>query len=65
MKQYKYSVGRSASGWGIWNENGEKVIGFGSRGVDRFRALRYMYELYGWNWEHSKYVRENPWLATI
>ena len=62
----KYSVGASGSGWGVWdNETGSKIMGFGSRQIGRYKALRYMYELYGWNWERSKYVKENPWLATL
>ena len=62
---WKYEVRRSASGWGIWDEEGHKVRGFGNRNIDRFAALKYMYELYGWNWNRSKYVRQDPTLATI
>lgn len=62
---YKYSVGRSASGFGVWNAEGIKIKGFGSTSMDRFEALKYMYMLYGWNWQRSKYVRENPYLANI
>lgn len=62
---WKYEVRRSASGWGIWDEEGHKVRGFGPRNIDRFAALKYMYELYGWNWNRSKYVRQDPTLATL
>ena len=64
-QNWKYSVGISGSGWGVWDARGNKVKGFGSRQTDRFRALKYMYMLYGWNWNHSKYVRENPSLAYL
>lgn len=64
-ENYKYEVHAAGSGWGIWDENGIKIKGFGSRSIDRFRALKYMYELYGWNWQRSKYVRQNPSLATL
>ena len=60
---WKYSVGRSASGFGVWNEaTGEKIKGFGSIPACRYEALKYMYMLYGWDFSKSKYVRENPWL---
>ena len=61
----KYSVGRSGSGWGVWDANGNKIKGFGSRGIDRFAALKYMYMLYGWDWNRSKYVRQDPYLANL
>lgn len=62
----KYEVGCSGSGWGIWdNETGEKVIGFCGRRSARYEALCYLYYLNGWNWQRSKYVREQPWLASI
>lgn len=61
----RYEVHAAGSGWGIWDAEGNKVRGFGSRQIDRFRALRYMYMLYGWNWNRSKYVRENPYLANL
>ena len=61
----KYEIGCCGSGWGVWNAEGRKIKGFGSRQTDRFRALKYMYMLYGWNWNHSKYVRENPSLAYL
>lgn len=61
----RYEVHAAGSGWGVWdNETGCKIKGFGSRSIDRYAALQYMYELYGWNWNRSKYVKENPWLAT-
>lgn len=64
-QEYKYSVGRSASGFGVWNAEGIKVKGFGSSSKDRFEALKYMYMLYGWDFSKSKYVRQNPWLANV
>ena len=62
-QDWKYSVGRSASGFGVWNnETGEKIKGFGSIPASRYEALKYLYMLNGWDWSRSKYVRENPWL---
>ena len=67
MRQnWKYSVGISGSGWGVWDAEGNKVKGgFGCRQYDRFKALKYMYMLYGWDWNRSKYVREAPSLANL
>lgn len=63
-QNWKYSVGRSASGFGVWNnETGEKIKGFGSLPVGRYEALAYLYHLNGWDFSKSKYMRENPWLA--
>lgn len=43
--QRKYTVDRSASGWGIWSlSTGQKVMSFGSR----FDALDKWYDLEGW-----------------
>ena len=61
----KYEIGRSASGWGVWDANGVKVKGFGNRDMNRLEALKYMYMLYGWDFNRSKYVKENPWLANM
>lgn len=59
----KYQVGASGSGWGVWDrETGHKVAGFTGRGIGRYEALRYLYYLNGWDWNKSKYVRENTWL---
>lgn len=60
---WKYRVGRSGSGFGVWNEEtGEKVKGFSSLPVGRYEALAYLYHLNGWDFSKSKYVRESPWL---
>ncbi len=65
-QERKYEVGASGSGWGVWNnETGEKIASFTARSIGRFQALKYMYSLYGWDWSKSKYVRANPFLATI
>ena len=64
-RTWKYSVGASGSGWGVWDASGRKIKGFGSRQICRFKALKYMYMLYGWDWNRSKYVRENPYLADL
>lgn len=43
--QRKYEVGRSASGWGIWEvATGKKVMSC----YNRFDALGKWYELEGW-----------------
>lgn len=41
----KYNIGRSGSGWGIWDSNGSKVCSC----ISRFHALETLYELMGWN----------------
>ena len=65
-QNYRYEVHAAGSGWGVWDNNTNmKIKGFGSRHIDRFEALKYMYMLYGWNWQRSKYVRENPYLANV
>jgi len=56
----KYTVGASGSGWGIWDANGNKVASFTGRSIGRIEALRYLYYLNGWNWNTSKYVRQDP-----
>ena len=61
----KYNVMCSGSGFGVWDENGRKIQGFGSGSIGRFQALRFLYELNGWNWLKSKYVKAEPWLADI
>ena len=59
----KYEVGCSGSGWGVWdNETGRKIASFTGRSIGRIEALRYLYYLNGWDWNHSKYVRNEPWL---
>lgn len=60
---YKYTVSISGSGYGIWDAEGKKVKGFGSRQYGRLSALKYLYMLNGWDFSRSKYVREHPWLA--
>ena len=59
---YKYSVGASGSGWGVWDSDGNKVASFTGRSIGRIEALRYLYFLNGWNWNTSKYVRQDPGL---
>ncbi len=62
----KYEVGASGSGWGLWEvETGRKVAGFTSLPIGRYMALKCLYELNGWDWLKSKYVKESPYLATI
>lgn len=61
----KYSVHAGGSGWGVWDVDGRKVASFTSRQIGRYQALRYLYMLNGWNWERSRYVREQPWLRDI
>ena len=61
----KYTVGASGSGWGVWDSNGNKIASFTSRSIGRYEALRYMYHLYGWDWNRSKYVRNEPWLRDL
>lgn len=59
----KYEVGCSGSGWGVWNnETGCKIASFTGRSIGRYEALRYLYYLNGWDWNKSKYVRNEPWL---
>jgi len=66
VQERKYEVGASGSGWGVWDsKTGNKVASFTSRAIGRFQALKCLYELNGWDWSRSKYVRENPHLAII
>ena len=65
IQNYKYHVGCSGSGWGVWNAEGNKIASFTSRSIGRYEALKYMYELYGWDWSKSKYVKAEPWLANL
>ena len=60
IQNQKYSVGASGSGWGVWDDNGNKIASFTGRSIGRFEALRYLYFLNGWDWNRSKYVREDP-----
>ena len=62
---FKYQVGASGSGWGVWDANGNKVASFTSRSIGRIEALRYLYYLNGWDWNRSKIVRENPYLKNF
>ncbi len=63
---WKYEVGASGSGWGVWDTTShKKVQGFTSAPIGRFYALRYLYLLNGWDWLKSKYVRENPFYANL
>lgn len=64
-QERKYNVGVSGSGWGVWNAEGDKIASFTGRSIGRIEALRYMYFLYGWNWNKSKYVREDPSLKNF
>jgi len=65
VQNYKYTVGCSGSGWGVWNAEGNKIASFTGRSIGRYEALRYMYYLYGWDWSRSKYVKSEPWLKNI
>lgn len=62
---WKYTVNAGPSGWGVWSSDGKKVASFTSRPIGRFEALRYLYQLNGWNWNNSRYVREQPWLRDM
>lgn len=61
-QNHKYTVSASGSGWGVWDANGNKVASFTGRSIGRYEALRYLYFLNGWDWNKSKYVRNEPWL---
>lgn len=62
----KYEVGCSGSGWGVWdNKTGCKIASFTGRSIGRYEALRYLYHLNGWDWNKSKYVRNEPWLKDL
>ena len=61
----KYEVGISGSGWGVWDAAGNKIASFTSRSIGRYMALKCMYQLYGWDWSRSKYVKANPSLVNI
>lgn len=65
VNERKYKIGCAGSGWGVWDNAGKKIKGFTGRPVGRFMALKYMYELYGWDWSKSKYVKSEPYLANI
>lgn len=63
---WKYEVGCSGSGWGVWNtETHQKVEGFMSAPIGRFYALKFLYILNGWDWNRSKYVKEHPSYANL
>ena len=53
MEARKYHIGRSGSGWGIWNNEGNKVMSCYSH----FNAVENLYKLMGWNFNPSKYRR--------
>ena len=60
----KYEVMATGSGWGVWDKTTDrKIKSFGCHQIDRFSALKFMYMLYGWDWNRSKYVKQYPWLA--
>lgn len=50
-KTRKYHIGCSGSGWGIWNNDGKKVMSCFSH----YHAVEALYNLMGWNWNPSKY----------
>ena len=59
----KYEVGCSGSGWGVWDcKTGRKIVSFTGQSIGRIEALRYLYYLNGWDWNKSKYVRNEPYL---
>ena len=64
-QNFKYTVGASGSGWGVWNAEGNKMKSYTGRSIGRFQALRYLYFLNGWDWAKSKYVRAQPYLLNI
>ena len=48
----KYRIGRSASGWGIWESaTGNKVMSCYSH----YHAVESLYNLMGWRWNPAKY----------
>lgn len=49
----KYRIGRSGSGWGIWDNEGKKVKGCYSH----YNAVESLYELMGWDWSPAKYKK--------
>ena len=53
MEERKYHIGRSGSGWGIWNSEGNKVMSCYSH----FNAVENLYKLMGWNFNPAKYKR--------
>ena len=53
MEARKYHIGRSGSGWGIWNNEGNKVMSCYSH----FNAVENLYNLMGWKFNPSKYRR--------
>ena len=53
MEERKYHRGRSGSGWGIWNCEGNKVMSCYSH----YNAVENLYKLMGWNFNPSKYKR--------
>lgn len=49
----KYNIGRSGSGWGIWNSEGKKVMSC----YNHYNAVESLYELMGWRFDPVKYKR--------
>ena len=52
-QERKYKIGCSGSGWGIWDNEGKKVMWCRSH----YDAVENLYHLMGWNWNPSKYRR--------
>ena len=49
----KYKIGCSGSGWGLWDNEGKKIMWCRSH----YHAVESLYGLMGWNWNPSKYRR--------
>lgn len=63
---YRYEVVAMPSGWCLYdNALGQKVRSFTARNIGRYEALKALYDINNWDWKKSKYVREQPYLATI
>ena len=52
IQERKYHISRSGSGWGIWANDGCKVMSCYSHR----HAVESLYHLMGWNWNPAKYL---------
>lgn len=50
-QERKYKIGCSGSGWGIWDNEGKKVMWCHSH----YAAVESLYNLMGWKWSADKY----------
>ena len=51
IQDRKYHIGRSGSGWGIWDNEGKKVKGCYSH----YNAVETLYSLMRWEFNPAKY----------